>query len=91
MEQDGNIRFRFLEQIINPLGTEQRVLKIEDAAATHQVRILETHFFVNGKLKKSKTENPGDFPDESKLKEPQSADLNYVKQGSDTGPVKTPL
>ena len=66
------------------------MLKIEDVTATHQVRVLETHFFVNGMLKKSKTDKPGDFQDESKLKDPLSTALKYVKQGADTGPVPTP-
>lgn len=90
VQKDGVLRFWYVEKLIKPLGAQQKVHKIEDVTANHQYRILETHFFVNGKFQRSKTDKPSDYQDEAKFKEPLDTALKYVKDGSDIGSVPTP-
>lgn len=89
LKKESILTFWYNFKVVKPLGTSEKVQKIEANLSTHQYRILEAHLFVNGRLD-SKSLTPSKFAKDSGIKDEINTALQYAREGADEGAVPAP-
>ena len=89
LKKDSVLTFWYNFKVVKPLGTSEKVQKIEANLSTHQYRVLEAHLFVNGKPD-SQSLTPSKFAKDNAVKDEIGTALQYAKEETVNGPVPSP-
>lgn len=89
LKNESGLTFWYNFKVVKPLGTSERIQKIEANLSTHQYRVLEAHLFVNGK-QDSQSLTPSRFAKDSAIKDEIETALRYAKEETANGSVPSP-
>lgn len=89
IKKDSILTFWYNFKIVKPLGTSEKVQKVEANLSSHQYRILEAHLYVNGKHD-SQSLTPSKPAKDNAVRNEIDTALHYAREGTEEGAVPAP-